>query len=209
MKISNKRLFIYLLWPFILGVIILLSTPLWFPHLGYYLVVSDPLQKSDAIVPLGGGDPQRFVVAAELFRKKWAPLLITVGSLVPDYAQAMENPKTCAELGATFLAKNGAPEDRVLILNEGTSTIEEATAIKEYSLKHQFKSVIVVTSIYHTRRSRAVYRKVFADSGIKIIVRPAEGGKFSTEKWWTREEDLIFVNNEWMKTILYLLQGKI
>ena len=185
------------------------TLPLWFPQLGYYLVVSDPLKKSDAIVVLGGGDMQRIVVAIDLYREKWAPVVITSGNLVPDYIEALGEKLTFAELGARLVIAEGVPHENVIVINEATSTYEEAYAVKKFAQKKNFESIIAVTSIYHTRRSRAVYKKAFNGSGIQVIIRPAEGGHLSTDQWWTREEDLIFVNNEWLKMALYLFQGKI
>lgn len=205
----RKRFALCLLWPFLALAVIAALSPLWFPQLGYLLVVSDPLKKSDAIVSLGGGDTQRCVISAKLYEQKWAPKVITTGDVTPDYAEAMGRELTFAKLGARLIADNGVPEDDVIVLNAGTSTYEEALALKEYCSSHDFKRLIIVTTIYHTRRARGVFRNVFEDSGVEIIVRPAEGGKFTTEDWWKREDDLIFVNNEWMKLALYFLQGKI
>jgi len=205
----RKRFAICLLWPFLALSAVAALSPLWFPRLGYYLVVSDPLKKSDAIVSLGGGDPQRCVVAAGLYKQKWADEIITTGNVQPDYAEVLGRELTFARLAKTLLVKNGVPEDDVIVLNEGTSTYEEAVALKEYCSAHDLKRLIIVTTIYHTRRTRGVFRKVFDDSGVEIIVRPATGGKYAAEGWWTREEDLIFVNNEWVKLGLYFLRGKI
>ncbi len=206
---SRKRFAICLLWPFMVVAVIAALSPLWFPQLGYFLVVSDPLKKSDAIVSLGGGDPQRCEVSAELYKQEWAPRVITTGNLVLDYTKALGREYTFAEIAGKLVASHGVPEGDVIVLNVGASTYEEALALKEYCSDHDYKRMIIVTSIYHTRRARGVFGKVFEDSGVEIIVRPARGGEFTTENWWKREEDLIFVNNEWMKLGLYFLQGKI
>ena len=209
MKGNKRNYIICILWPFFVIVLLGITTPLWFPHLGYALIVADPIEKTDAIVSLGGGDPQRFKVAAEYLKENLALRVITTGSIVPDYMQGTDDEKTFAQLGAQLLIANGVPAQKIVVLNEGTSTYEEAMALKEYSEKNGLGSLMIVTSIYHSRRTRAVYRKLFEGSNIKIVVRPAEGGVYKKEKWWTREDDLIFVNNEWVKMILYLLQGKI
>jgi len=203
------RFILCVTWPFLVLAAIVASLPIWFPHLGYFLVVSDPLKRSDAIVALGGGDMQRYVVAAKLYREKWAPTVISTGDLVPDYIEALGEKLTFAELGAKLLIKDGVPLQSVVIINKGTSTFEEAEAVKDYSRQNRFQRIIVVTSIYHTRRARAVYRKMFANSGTEIITRGAEGGQFSADRWWTREDDLVFVNSEWVKLFLYKFRGKI
>jgi len=205
---KRGRLFICLLWPLAVIALLALSYGLWLPQTGYMLVVSDPLEKADAIIPLGGGDPRRFIVAARLYDDGWAPLVVTTGELVPDYLFETEEQRTLAELGAELVVAKGVPRDKVHVLNKGTSTYDEAFAVKKLCEEKKFSKIIVVTTIFHTRRTRAVYRKAFEGSGIGTVIRPAEGGMYRTDEWWTREEDLIFVNNEWIKSILYLLQGK-
>jgi uncharacterized SAM-binding protein YcdF (DUF218 family) len=191
------------------GVGVGLTYRIWFPRLGSFLVVADPLEKADVISVLGGGDPQRAIVAAKLYREKWADGLVTTGNMVPDFIEAMGEKTTFAELSAKLASLNGVPPRHITVINEGTSTFEEAEALKSFMEHSHYKSMIVVTSIYHTRRARLVYRKIFKGSGVKIIMRPATGGKLSLDRWWTREEDLIFVNNEYVKLILYLAKGLI
>lgn len=188
---------------------VILAIPLWVPGMGSFLVVEDELEKTDVIVILGGGDPQRAKVAAQLFKDGWAKKLITTGELIPDVLEALDKPLTHAEVSARIASREGVPPRHIMVIEKGTSTFEEAEALKKFMKANEFKGMIVVTSIYHTRRSRAVFRKFFKGSGIKVIFRPARGGKFKVEKWWTREDDLIFVNNEYVKLIMYLLQGKL
>ena len=185
------------------------SSPVWFPRLGSFLVVADPLEKADIIEVLGGGDPQRAIVGAKLFKDGWAPRVVTTGELVPDYIEGLGEKITQAELTGKFLSLNGVPPRHITVLNVATSTFEEAEELRKFMEKNNMKSAIVVTSIFHTRRARMVFRKAFAGSSLKAIVRPAEGGKFTVDHWWTREEDMIFVNNEYVKLVLYLVKGKI
>jgi uncharacterized SAM-binding protein YcdF (DUF218 family) len=192
-NITRRRFVLYMLWPVFLVAIVAAALPVWFPQMGYSLVVSDPLQKADAITVLGGGDPQRIKVAVSLYNEKWAPVIITLGDMVPDY----------------MIEKKGVPPENVFALIKGASTFEEAEAVREYAQNKKFSRIIVVTSIYHTRRAGAVYRKVLKDAGVEVVMRPASGGMFKTDKWWTREDDLVFVNSEWVKMLLYKLKGRI
>lgn len=201
-----RRLVIALL---ILLAVFALSSPLWFPKLGSFLVVADPLEKADLIEVLGGGDPQRAIVGAKLFKDGWAPRVVTTGEQIPDYIEGIGEKITEAELTGKFLSINGVPPRFITVLNVATSTFEEAKELRNFMEKNRHKSIIVVTTIYHTRRARMVFRKAFNGSGLSVIVRPAEGGKFSVDRWWTREEDMIFVNNEYIKLIMYLVQRKI
>jgi len=188
---------------------VVLSSPVWFPALGYLLVVDDPLEKADLIEVLGDGDPQRGVEGAKLFKEGWAPRMVTTGGLIPACAEGLGDKYTNADLTAKILSIHGVPPRDITVLHVATSTFEEAEALRKFMENSGYKSVIVVTSIYHTRRARMVFRKAFKGTNLKIIMRPAEGGKFRLDHWWTREDDMIFVNNEYVKMILYLVQGKI
>ena len=48
--------------------VILASRQLWLPLIGGFLVVADPLQPADALLPLAGGQ-ERVVYAAKLFNQ--------------------------------------------------------------------------------------------------------------------------------------------
>ena len=75
MKLQKK-------WKFVVAVLVLLSAiylthPLYLKALGNFLVVSDPLVKSDAIVVLDG-DPmgERLLHSVQLWRSGYAPKVI-------------------------------------------------------------------------------------------------------------------------------------
>lgn len=208
MKTADNKLCKKLTIAFFLFLLLaLLLSPFWFPHLGTYLIVEDNLEKADIIVVLGGGDPQRAVVGAELFKSGFAERVVTTGAVKPDYADVLCGGATFAELGAKLVSVNGVPPRHIEILAEGESTFDEANSVKNYMIEKGYKKAIVVTSIYHTRRARLVFKKVFEKSDIKIMIKPAFGGKLNPEGWWKREEDLIFVNNEWVKLVMYLFKG--
>ena len=46
-----------------------------------------------------------------------------------------------------------------------------------------YRSILLVTSKYHTRRAAEIYRLLAGDR-VKIIVRPARDDDFQSEGWW-------------------------
>jgi uncharacterized SAM-binding protein YcdF (DUF218 family) len=84
-----------------------------------------------------------------------------------------------------------------------TSTYEEAMAVRALAEEQDWHSLIVVTSPVHTRRSRAVFRSVFADSGVTVMVQPASAEEHDGEFWWQDEEERELVLNEYLKLFAF------
>ena len=202
----GRRLFIVALT---LLAVVAVSYPIWLQWPGSFLVVADPLEKADLIEVLGGGDPQRGVVAAKLFKDGWAPRLTTTGKDFADYVKDLNKSLTYAEIEAWYLTQNGVPPDKITVLNITTTTYEEAQEMRKFMQKNGYKTIIVVTTIYHTRRAGMVFRNVFKGSDLKVIMQPAEGGGYNADHWWTRKNDLAFVKLEYIKMIIYFWQDKI
>jgi uncharacterized SAM-binding protein YcdF (DUF218 family) len=64
------------------------------------------------------------------------------------------------------------------------------------------RRAIVVTSSYHTRRTRRLFRKAFEGSGIEIRVYPVQRDPWNPEGWWTREQDTETLVLEYIKLML-------
>src|SRR5262249_25211300 len=55
--------------------------------------------------------------------------------------------------------------------------------------QRNWRSVIVVTSNYHTRRARYIFRKVFPQT-IEVYVASARDGDFDPDLWWTKRKSI-------------------
>jgi uncharacterized SAM-binding protein YcdF (DUF218 family) len=101
----------------------------------------------------------------------------------------------------------GVPEDAIILdygwNNQGTwdNAINSLKIVKE----NNFKTAIVVTSNYHTRRSRYAFKKVFKDSNVKILISPCPGGSFSPGEWWKSRKLVKSVFLEYIKLLYYFL----
>jgi uncharacterized SAM-binding protein YcdF (DUF218 family) len=89
-----------------------------------------------------------------------------------------------SELMEHDLIERGVPKEKVVgFPNDADGTIEAANAIVQFAGEHGWKRLIVVTSNYHTRRARYIFRKV-APAGMEISVASAPDGDFDPERWW-------------------------
>lgn len=146
-------------------------------------IVEDPLDtgKADALIVLSDDNfyADRATRAAELFREGKASLVVASGRQLRPNAGI-------AELMEHDLIERGVPKDKILRLAiDGGSTQEEATALAKLAKTRKWRNVIVVTSNYHTRRARYIFRTIFPQD-IDIRVASARDAEFDPESWWEK-----------------------
>ena len=79
----------------------------------------------------------------------------------------------------------GIPPTAILVTAKHVgSTRDEARAVFNLLGNDNTHDIIVVTDSYHTFRTRLLWREVFRESGISVIVRPARGGWYKSTTWW-------------------------
>jgi uncharacterized SAM-binding protein YcdF (DUF218 family) len=148
-------------------------------------VVEDPLQQSDAILLLSDDNffADRATRASELYRQKLAPVIVASGRRLRPSAGI-------AELMEHDLIERGVPKDRIIRFpQDADNTREEALALRTLVTEKNWRSVIVVTSNYHTRRARYIFQRVFPES-ITVRVASARDGGFDPEHWWENRKSL-------------------
>lgn len=177
MSLRKKAAIILLVVAAILG-----TSNYWLSVYGHYLVVDEAPQKSDAIVILGGETVPRVAKGVELYREGFASLLIMSGggNLTSRYAEA--------DLMLIEAMDLGVPQSSVVLERESESTYENAVFVKRIVQEKEIKSILLVTSSYHTRRARNIFTKVFRDTGVRIITVSAPDRKFSPSSWWKKHE---------------------
>jgi uncharacterized SAM-binding protein YcdF (DUF218 family) len=170
--------------------------------MGGILIVADRLERADAIVVLSGGSNNRIMYATQLYREGYAEYLI----LTETGISYPGNPTVATQYARDLAMDQGVPEEYILasdfVVN---STKDEAQTALKTSKASNFTSLIVVTDPYHTFRTRLIFRSVFRDSGIKIMVRPISGHWYDSATWFltpTGWRDTLY---EYIKTIGFYL----
>jgi uncharacterized SAM-binding protein YcdF (DUF218 family) len=144
-------------------------------------IVEDPLEHSDAIIILSDDNfyADRATRGSQVFREGMAPLVVASGRRLRPHAGI-------AELMEHDLIERGVPKDKILrVPHDADNTREEAEALAQLAMQRKWKSVIVVTSNYHTRRARYIFEKIFP-AGVVIRVTGARDGDFDPERWWEK-----------------------
>ncbi|HEX8027178.1 MAG TPA: YdcF family protein [Vicinamibacterales bacterium] len=188
---------------------VLLLTVFAFPRLGSWLVVDDPLEKSDAILVLGGTRFERPLEAVDLYNAGWAPRVFMMRQIA-DYGE-----RTLMERGIPYprevdeqiavMTRLGVPNSAITVLNEAGSTADEAMHLRELAERVHPSRVIVVTSKQHTRRARLVMRRRVADMNIKIIIRYSRYDRANTDQWWQERATIRFTLFESQRLLAYWL----
>jgi uncharacterized SAM-binding protein YcdF (DUF218 family) len=148
-------------------------------------VIDEPAARADAIIVLGDDNfyGDRASRAAELSRQEVAPVVVASGRWLRPKAGL-------AELMTHDLVERGVPENKVLRFDHNAhDTIDEAQDLAKLAEEKRWRSVIIVTSNYHTRRVRYIYRRVFP-AVIAVSVASAKDGDFDAQSWWEKRKSV-------------------
>lgn len=169
------------------------------------LIVNVPLVSADAIVVLSGSSTyvERTEKAAELYRQGRAPrVLLTNDYTRGGWSSAQQRNPYFVERATDELIKAGVPADRIAIVpGIASSTYNEALLLRDYASAQGLRSVLVVTSAYHSRRALRSLRGSFAGTGTTIGVETARARSIAF--WWLRPEGWRGVAGEYVKLVYY------
>lgn len=156
----------------------------------------------DAIFILSGNAVERGKKAAELYKTTRSKRVVCTGLFIAHEFQMLGLNYTEGEFSKYCAVKFGIPDSVISVVNEGTSTKEEAEFYLNYSQKNNLSNVLVVTSEIHTGRAHKIFKKIWKDKPFDMI--GAESLNYDVNRWWKSEDGLIAINNEWMKTLYYI-----
>jgi uncharacterized SAM-binding protein YcdF (DUF218 family) len=143
----------------------------------------------------GAGEAPRIILTNDGQQGSWSNAL----QRNPFYYES-----TLAELN-----RLGVPRERVDVLLEPVSnTYDEALLVRSHVEKQQIRSILVVTSAYHSRRSLWTYRRVLGYNGVRIGLESARVGwqTPSPWTWWLGFRGWQIVPTEYFKLIYYRLR---
>lgn len=180
-----------------------------FQRVGAFLVVQDPLEKSDAIVVLGGSMYERPLEALDLYNAGWAPRIYLIREIA-DWGEAELIKRgvpytTTVNLQIDTLARMGLPRDVIGVLQPSASTAQESWRVRQLVTEQRLASVIIVTSQQHTRRTRLVMNRRLRDFGTRVIVRASKYDRSDVVHWWRDRGTLRFTLFETQRLFGYWL----
>lgn len=198
-----------------LAVVGLLLLVLWPPSAwaaATFLIVHEPIDKSDAIVVLSGSATyrERAKHAAELFNAgRSNRIVLTNDNLKSGWSQAAQRNPYYHELAKEELRRVGVPDKNIeTMMVPIVGTHDEALKLKHYCERQDLNSIVVVTSAYHSRRALWTFRKVFSDTQKRVGIDPAAAGieTPSPSTWWLHRFGWDLVPGEYVKIVGYWFQ---
>jgi uncharacterized SAM-binding protein YcdF (DUF218 family) len=198
-----KRIALYIL---LILVLIVIFSLVVIPEMGNFLIVDDHLVRADFIVVLMGSLADRSLEAADLYHSGYADEILFGNELIEGLemlkARGINVPES-AEILSYVLVELGVPVEAIKVLPEqALSTLEEAHIVGDYLKERQdINNMILVTSSYHTRRSKLTFESVFKTLGLEITVlsRPSQYSLFRPEQWWADRESAKVIVQEYQK----------
>jgi uncharacterized SAM-binding protein YcdF (DUF218 family) len=172
------------------------------------LIVDSQPQPSDAILLLSGGEPGRAWGAADLYKKKLAPYVLVTREPIREDIQELRiagvEVPTSLDFNLRILRSLGVPQEKIVQVQPYVEdTFDELTRVRELCEQRNWKSLLIVTSNYHTRRVQMTARYIMG-SAIKVIVIPSSHGGMKVDWWKTRYDVRTFVV-EFQKLVAYTL----
>lgn len=148
------------------------------------MVRVDPITRADLIVALGG-DARclREKRAAELFREGLAPRVVVSG--VPS-AWGINT----GDAAKRYVVSLGVPDASVIVLRESWNTRVEALAIAEIMKANEWRSAIIVTSPFHSRRATHTFERYAVGNTFYSLPLAEQKPEWQRERWWSRRGDM-------------------
>ena len=159
------------------------------PTIWYFLVVSEIPASSDVIIVLGGGGNARIEYGVSLFRLGYANKILFTGYDAHSMARY-----------ALYLGVSNAD---ILLEDRSNTTYDNAKNSLEIMRTQGFRSVMIVTSCYHTRRANIIFKHAFRELDTTIACPPYDS-KLDRD-WWKDKETATSVINEYLKLVYYYM----
>jgi len=178
--------------------------------LGEYLIFQQPApQQADVIVILANWEDTIIRVRAgadlykgELAKKIFVPRMQQMRGLEEIKKLGINIPEN-RDLVITILQGLGVPLDAIVTsAQEVTNTWDEAQEVRNLIEHKGYKSVVLVTSKYHSRRAYLIFKDALKGKATVISV-PSSYDSSDPESWWKRDDDAKKVFMEYQKLLVY------
>jgi uncharacterized SAM-binding protein YcdF (DUF218 family) len=179
------------------------------PFLAESLIVEKTLAKADVIVVLGCSSVfiERTKAAAQRFKQGVAPkIFLTNDGMNAGWSKTEKRNPPFVELARQSLIGQGTPSEAIEILPEQVNgTSDEAELLQKKVAENGWKSILIVTSAYHSRRALWTFEKVFATEDVKIGIESAPTGQQTPPPfyWWLTARGWQMVAGEYVKSLYY------
>ena len=174
------------------------------------LIVSAPLERADAIVVLSGSSTlaERTQHAARIYSQNRAPrILLTTDNQQGGWSSSEQRNPYFHEIAVKELTRLGVPSQNIEVIRPPVSnTWDEAVLVTDYAKTHNLRSILIVTSSYHSRRALWSFRTLLHGTNTEVGLDPVPTGIQTPPPatWWFHGRGWQLVVVEYSKLIYYL-----
>ena len=153
---------------------------------------------------IAGETPFRAMEAAKIYKEGWTrEVWLTERGLSADdvaLAQFGVQPTPEYVYNRQVLERLGVPTGAIRVLTgRNNNTAEEVRTIARALSESGGERVILITSSYHTRRVKALWRALVGNrlEAPEAVIRFAPDEAFDADHWWRDTADAWSVSREW------------
>jgi len=178
------------------------------------LVTEAELPHADALVVLSGSSDyvERTRRVAQLFGEGRAPKIILTNDGLPSgWSEALGRNPLFVERAEEELQRAGVSREHIIVIRQPvSSTHTEVLQLRAHATANGLRSILVVTSAYHSRRALWTLRRSFRATGIDVGLTPValERQAISPFTWWLSSRGWRAVAGEYVKHAYYLLKHR-
>jgi uncharacterized SAM-binding protein YcdF (DUF218 family)/glycosyltransferase involved in cell wall biosynthesis len=189
----------------VIGALVFYTNAVW--QIAAPLRMSSPPTRADAIVVFaggvgesgkaGGGMSERLNEAVDLYRAGYAPYLVISSGYVYSFKEA--------ESMRDLAVAQGVPASAIVLEQRARNTYENVKFSDEILRDHKSKSILLVSSPYHMRRTTMVWHKLAP--GMTVTPTPPPRSQFYDHAGGATFEQLRSVLYEYLAILGYRLRG--
>ena len=171
--------------------------------IGAWLDVGETPRKTDYILLLNGDVNCRPFVAAALAKRGFAEKVLTTS--VRPAQEWRDSPWPAEqEVVRRILELRGVSPERIELIDaQCDSTFDEAAAFERYLRDYPTATATIVTSDFHTRRTRWIFRLVFGEQSRRLRFVSAPTDHYDKTDWWRVEAGFELYFSEYLKLAFY------
>lgn len=160
---------------------------------GSFLVVNDP-RPSDVILVLAGETNHRPQLALQLLSQNYGReviLDVPTNSMLYEFTQV--------QLAERYIRDLPQPARVTICPIDGLSTKDEAKDARKCLARKPVKTVLIVTSDFHTRRALSTFRKELPEYSFSTAA--AFDAEQFGDRWWKRRQWAKTSVDEWLRLL--------
>lgn len=174
---------------------------LFFLNLGNFLDTTEEPIKSDIIICFGGGENERIAKAIELYKSSYSTKDILI--LTGDNRNREERKSNSIDNRFKYLRDNNIDNINIIHERNTRSTKGDIIYTKEYMISNNYKSAIIVSDPYHSRRIQylAGALSVNHDSDLSFNVVGAKLEWLNSKTFYLTKKGQFTIINEFIKLL--------